>query len=165
METTLIFIFSAIIMGLMLKFFQDHYMPSWYFMAGSHQPYRTGNHFPPILLNYWLHFDFSDNSMLLRPHLIEQKFKDYILLLQSVPVGVAEVSFKNLMGKAEMNPSMYLFFRLMSENVLNDPDSLFSNKKLYCYMLEQVLSSSLVEDTQKQYYQSQYNLIRGYKAV
>ncbi len=99
-----------------------------------------------LLKHYWDNFDFTDTAYIHLPEITEQAFVDYIDVMPIVSTPFAALSIKDLMNKAEVDPTMFNYFANMFEKYLYDPNSPFRNDELYIPVLESVLASPLTKE-------------------
>ncbi|MDR0431507.1 MAG: DUF5106 domain-containing protein [Tannerellaceae bacterium] len=95
---------------------------------------------------YWDNFDFTDTAYIHLPQVTEQAFVDYIDVLSLVPRHVSSEVIKNMLGKAEATPPMFIYFLDLYEKYLYDPNSPMRNDELYIPVLESMLESALVKE-------------------
>lgn len=99
--------------------------------------------------HYWDKFDFTDTTYVHLPDVTEQAFTNYIAFLVRSTPEVAAASIKGMLKKAEVDSTVYAYFTNMYEKYLYDPNAPMRNEELYIYVLESILSSSLVDDVHK----------------
>jgi hypothetical protein len=96
--------------------------------------------------HYWDNFDFADTAYIHMPQITEQALVDYIDVLYLVSDSVSSVAIKEMLKKAEVDSSMFVYFTDLYEKYLYDPNSPMRNDELYIPVLEAMLTSSIVTE-------------------
>ena len=100
--------------------------------------------------HYWDHFDFADTTYIPVPDITEQAWVDYIDLLFRLPLNKAQEELKAMMAKsAEGSKKLFLYFTEIAEKYLHDPNSPARNEELYIPVLEVMLQTPALDDTEK----------------
>lgn len=100
--------------------------------------------------HYWSKFDFSDTAYIHLPAITEQALADYIGILgHTSSPETARRSIKKMMAGAAAHPQMFNHFYDLYEKYLYDPNSPLRNEEYYISVLEAVLSSSVLSETEK----------------
>lgn len=100
-------------------------------------------------IHYWDRFDFCDTAYIHAPEVTEQAFSDYLDLLNYVTPATARISLANMLSKAEAEKKMYTYFFGLCEKYLYDPNSPVRNEELFIPVLQAVLRSPLLDETDK----------------
>lgn len=109
--------------------------------------------------HYWDLFPFSDTTLISQPDITEQGFVDYIQLLNHIPDAEVEKSLQNTMSKAKEVVAMYHHFASLFEKYFYDPNSPFRNDEFYIPIVENLLQSGMLSETQKAVYSFQHEMI------
>lgn len=102
-----------------------------------------------LVKNYWSKFNFSDTTIFIYPDVLEQAFVDYIDILPHTRTEVAAASLKKTMEKAGVEKKMFTHFFELYEKYLYDPNSPMRNEEFFIPVLEAVISSPVLDDTNK----------------
>lgn len=109
--------------------------------------------------HFWDLFPFSDTTLFSRPDITEQGLVDYLNILNKIPYPDAEESLKILMNRAKSKASMYEYFASLCEKYLYDPNSPFRNDEFYIPVVENLLQSEMLTETQQVVYGFQHEMI------
>lgn len=109
--------------------------------------------------HYWDNFLFSDSTLIGKKEVTEQAFSDFVSLLASLPIGIAEKGVDTMMTRAMVHKKMYVHFRELTERYLYNPNSPFRNEELYIATLKQVLRNPFLTPAEKERPQYQLRLI------
>lgn len=102
-----------------------------------------------LVKNYWSKFDFSDTTFLAYPDVMEQAFVDYIDILPHTKAEVAAASLKKTMEQAGVEKKMFTNFFELYEKYLYDPNSPMRNEEFFIPVLEAVIASPVLDETNK----------------
>ena len=99
--------------------------------------------------HYWDNINFTDSNYVHHPEVIEQAWVDYIDLLKLVSPQVADTALKNTFSQAEKGKKCYLYLMELADKYLYDPNSPMRNEELYISVLDALLASPVLNDTEK----------------
>lgn len=102
-----------------------------------------------LVAHFWDNYDFSDTTQISKPEVTEQAFVDFLDVLNHVPTEKGNEAMKVLMDSASVNNGMFFHFMKLSEKYLYDPNSPFRNEELYIPVLNAVVASSQLDETEK----------------
>ena len=102
-----------------------------------------------LVKHYWDHFDFTDTTYINLPDVAEQAYVDFLDVSQHVPMPSAYDGMKRLVEYAEKNKKVFDYFISLSDKYLYDPNSPFRNEDLYIAVLERMIETNLLDDTEK----------------
>ncbi|MCC8087859.1 MAG: DUF5106 domain-containing protein [Rikenellaceae bacterium] len=111
-----------------------------------------------IAYHYWDNFDFTDTSYIDLPEVTEQAFANYVAVLMELPDNLARISIKNMLGEAEKDTGMFIYFTELYDKYLYDPNSPFLNEELYIPVLEIMINTGLLSDMDKVRPQYRYDM-------
>jgi len=100
-------------------------------------------------LHFWDNFDFGDSLVLQSPEKFEPFFVEFVALLQKSPLSNAIKSINSLLAKTDNTDSWLLFVAKVSEKYLYEPNSPLRNDELYIPVLEKLIASKVISETQK----------------
>ena len=100
--------------------------------------------------HYWDYFDFADTTYVPTPEITEQAWVDYIDLLYRIPQNQAQDELKAMMTESAQNSKkLFLYFTEMADKYLYDPNSPARNEEFYIPVLEVMLQTPALDDTEK----------------
>lgn len=99
--------------------------------------------------HYWDNINFADSNYVHHPEVTEQAWVDYIDLLKLVSPPVADAALKNIFSQAEKERKCYLYMMELADKYLYDPNSPMRNEELYISVLDVLLASPVLNDTEK----------------
>jgi hypothetical protein len=102
-----------------------------------------------IVTHFWEHFNFKDTMYAHAPNITEQAFVDFIYFFQFASPDKILEGVTRLMKSAEADSVMFAYFSGMAQHYLYEPNSPFRNDEFYIPFLEQVVNSSIIDDTHK----------------
>jgi len=113
-----------------------------------------------VLLTYWDNFDFQDTLALRNPEIGEQTLVDFITALKKFPDTISAKAVKHMLSKAKRSPASFRYFTQQYDHYLYDPNSPLRNDTYYQPVLEFLLDSCLLNETDKYRYNSLLKLVR-----
>ena len=102
-----------------------------------------------VARNYWKNFDFSDTAYIRLSEVTEQAFADYVAVLGQLPPDLAAVSVRTTLSGAEADTAMFAYFTELFDKYLYDPNSPVRNEEIYIPVLEYIVASDKVSETDK----------------
>ena len=102
-----------------------------------------------LVKHYWDNFDFADTNYINKPEITEQAYVDFLDVANHSPMESAFDGMKSLMNKAETEKKVFDYFISLSDKYLYDPNSPFRNEELYIRVLEKMVETNLLDDTEK----------------
>ena len=102
-----------------------------------------------MVKHYWDRFDFSDTTYISQIEVAEQAWVDYCDLLEHMSLPVAQTAMKETFNRAEKNKRMLDFFAELADKYLSDPNSPMRNEELYIPVLETLIASPTLNETEK----------------
>ena len=102
-----------------------------------------------LTLHFWDNYNFSDTSFLMKEHLLERSFVDYIDLLSAVPDNTRDKSINSLMKKSESEPIIFSYILNLSEKYLYNTDSPICDEEKLIPFLQYALQASVLDDAEK----------------
>lgn len=109
--------------------------------------------------HFWDLFPFTDKKLISQPDITEQGFVDYIQLLNDIPYDHVESSINIMLNKAKTEPAMYNHFASLFEKYLYDPNSPFRNDEIYIPVVENIVQSDIIPETELLRYKFQQEMI------
>ncbi|WP_303208867.1 DUF5106 domain-containing protein [Bacteroides oleiciplenus] len=102
-----------------------------------------------LVRHYWENVDFTDTTYLDHREVMEQAWVDYIDIMKIVPEETAISAIKQMYQDAGKKKKVFFFFTDLAEKYLYDPNSPMRNEELYIPVLDAMLESTVLDDTEK----------------
>lgn len=122
-----------------------------------------------LVKHYWDHVNFADTNYIHHPEVMEQAWADYCNILNHVPLKTAQEAIKATIVRAEAHKKIYTHVTALADKYLYDPNSPMRNEEFYIPVLEAMVASAVLDDTEKIRPQARWKLAqknrRGSKAL
>lgn len=102
-----------------------------------------------LVNHYWDNVSFADTAFLHNKEVSEQAWADYCNIMNHVPRETAQKAIKEMIKKTEENRRMFDYFTEMADKYLYDPNSPMRNEEFYIPVLEALIASPVLNDTEK----------------
>ncbi|MBD9091723.1 MAG: DUF5106 domain-containing protein [Bacteroides oleiciplenus] len=102
-----------------------------------------------LVRHYWENVDFADTTYLDHREVMEQAWVDYIDIMKLVPEETAISAIKQMYKDAGKKKKVFFYFTDLAEKYLYDPNSPMRNEELYIPVLDAMLKSTVLDDTEK----------------
>ena len=102
-----------------------------------------------LVRHYWENVDFADTTYLDHQEVMEQAWVDYIDIMKLVPEETAISAIKQMYKDAGKKKKVFFYFTDLAEKYLYDPNSPMRNEELYIPVLDAMLESTVLDDTEK----------------
>lgn len=102
-----------------------------------------------LVKHYWDHFDFTDTSYIHLPEITEQAYVDFLDVTNHSYAESALEGMKRLMTQAEKDKKVFDYFVTLADKYLYDPNSPFRSEELYIVVLEKMVETNRLDDTEK----------------
>lgn len=102
-----------------------------------------------LVQHYWDNLNFADTNYIHHPEVTEQAWVNYIDLMNYVSAQTADANLKKVFAQAEVEEKSYRYLMEMADKYLYDPNSPIRNEELYISVLDAILSSPILNDTEK----------------
>lgn len=102
-----------------------------------------------LVRHYWENINFADTNYVHHPEVTEQAWVDYIDILKIVPAKTADAAIKNVFTQAEKAKTSYLYLADLADKYLYDPNSPMRNEELYISVLDALIASPILDETEK----------------
>lgn len=99
--------------------------------------------------HYWEHVNFADTNYIHHPEVTEQAWVNFIDILQLVPAQTRNIALKTLFTQAEKEKKCYTYLASLADKYLYDPNSPMRNEELYISVLDAMLQSPVMDNTEK----------------
>ena len=102
-----------------------------------------------LVRHYWENVDFADTTYLDHREVMEQAWVDYIDIMKLVPEETAISAITQMYKDAGKKKKVFFYFTDLAEKYLYDPNSPMWNEELYIPVLDAMLESTVLDDTEK----------------
>lgn len=102
-----------------------------------------------LVRHYWDNINFADTNYVHHPEITEQAWVDYIDILKIVPSKTADAAIKDVFKQAEKAKTSYLYLAEQADKYLYDPNSPMRNEELYISVLDALIASPILNETEK----------------
>lgn len=102
-----------------------------------------------LALHFWDNVNFADTNYIHHPEITEQGWVNFIDIMRLVSSSTADNALKSLFAQAEKEKKCYTYLMGLADAYLHDPNSPMRNEELYISVLDAVLQSPLLNDTEK----------------
>lgn len=102
-----------------------------------------------LVLNYWNNLDFADTTFVNNAEVTEQAFVNYIDILPHAKPETANQSIKKTISKASVDKKMLNYFFELYEKYLYDPNSPMREEEFFIPVLEGMIASPALNETEK----------------
>lgn len=99
--------------------------------------------------HYWENVDFNDTIWLNHQEMLEQAWVDYIDLMRLVPKETINNALRQMYKNAEKQKPFFSYFTTLADKYLYDPNSPMRNEELYITVLDAMLESDVLDETEK----------------
>lgn len=99
--------------------------------------------------HYWDNVNFADTNYIRHPDITEQAWADYCDLLNHVPLSTAQEAIKKTIARTETEKKVFDYITGLADKYLYDPNSPLRNEEFYIPVLEAMISSSVLTETEK----------------
>ena len=99
--------------------------------------------------HYWDNVNFTDTNYIHHPEVTEQAWVNFIDILRLVPASTGDTALKTLFAQTEKEKKCYMYLTSLADKYLYDPNSPMRNEELYISVLDAMLKSSVMDDTEK----------------
>lgn len=112
------------------------------------------------LLHYWDNFDFKDAKALKNPEIGEQTLVNFIAKFPDFSERMNALAMKQMLAKAKPYPASFIFFTQQLEHYLYDPNSPQRNDAYYAPVIEFLLDSCELDNTEKYRYSTRLQALK-----
>ncbi|PUB28497.1 thioredoxin-like protein [Elizabethkingia sp. YR214] len=109
--------------------------------------------------NYWDHYNFTDTNAIKDPAQAEQALVDFIALFPDANQKQISQSVNGMFEKASVNKEVFSFFKDRYEKYLYDPNSPLHNDVYFLPVLEYLVNTKHLNDTEKIRYRMLLKLV------
>lgn len=102
-----------------------------------------------LVKHYWDNVNFADTNYIHHEEVTEQAWADYCDILNHVPLQVAQAAVKKTMTQAEKEKKVYNYLTELADKYLYDPNSPMRNEEFYIPVLEAMVASPILDETEK----------------
>ncbi|UAK44775.1 DUF5106 domain-containing protein [Bacteroides nordii] len=102
-----------------------------------------------LVRHYWDNVNFADTNYIHHPDITEQAWADYCDILNHVPLRTAQEVMKETIQKTEVERKMFDHITELADKYLYDPNSPLRNEEFYIPVLEAMVASPILSETEK----------------
>ena len=102
-----------------------------------------------LVKHYWDNVNFADTNYIHHPDITEQAWADYCDLLNHVPLSAAQEAIKATIARTETERKVFDYITGLADKYLYDPNSPLRNEEFYIPVLEAMISSPVLTETEK----------------
>ncbi|MDY5433475.1 DUF5106 domain-containing protein [Bacteroides pyogenes] len=102
-----------------------------------------------LVKHYWDNVNFADTNYIHHPDVTEQAWVDYCDLLKHVPLSVAQDAVRATIKRTEADKKVFVYITDLADKYLYDPNSPMRNEEHYIPVLDAMIASPLLDETEK----------------
>lgn len=102
-----------------------------------------------LVKHYWDNVNFADTNYIHHPDVMEQAWVDYCDLLKHVPLPAAQSAMRATIERAMADKKVFVYITDLADKYLHDPNSPMRNEEFYIPVLDVMIASPLLNDTEK----------------
>lgn len=102
-----------------------------------------------LVKHYWDHTNLADTNYIHHPEVTEQGWANFCDILNHVPLATAQEAMRGLMNKASAERKVFDYLTNLADKYLYDPNSPMRNEEFYIPVLEAMVASPLLDETDK----------------
>lgn len=102
-----------------------------------------------LVKHYWDNVNFADTNYIHHEDVTEQAWADYCDILNHVPLPVAQAAIQKTITLAEKEKKVYNYLIELADKYLYDPNSPMRNEEFYIPVLEAMVASPILDETEK----------------
>ena len=102
-----------------------------------------------LVKHYWDNVNFADTNYIHHPEVTEQAWADYCDLLNHVPLETAHEAMRKMIDRSNADKKVFAYFTDLADKYLYDPNSPMRNEEYYIPVLEAMIASSILDETEK----------------
>ena len=99
--------------------------------------------------HYWDNVNFADTNYIHHPEVTEQAWADYCDLLNHVPLETAQQAMRNVIDRTNVDKKVFTYITDLADKYLYDPNSPMRNEEFYIPVLEAMIASPVLNETEK----------------
>lgn len=102
-----------------------------------------------LVKHYWDSVNFADTNCIHHPEIIEQAWSDYCNILNYVPLKTAQEAICKTIEQTTVDKKVFTYFTDLADKYLYDPNSPLRNEEFYIPVLQAMIASPILSDTEK----------------
>ena len=99
--------------------------------------------------HYWDNVNFADTNYIHHPEVTEQAWAYYCDLLNHVPLETAQQAMRNVIDRTNVDKKVFTYITDLADKYLYDPNSPMRNEEFYIPVLEAMIASPVLNETEK----------------
>lgn len=102
-----------------------------------------------LVKHYWDNVNFADTNYIHHPDITEQAWADYCDILNHVPLKTAHEAIKQTIKQTYVDKKVFSYITDLADKYLYDPNSPLRNEEFYIPVLEAMITSPILNETEK----------------
>lgn len=102
-----------------------------------------------LVAHYWDNVNLADTNYIHHPEITEQAWVDYLDILPHVPLATAQAGITQLIERATVEKKLLIYLTDMAEKYLYDPNSPMRNEEFFIPVLQVMVATPTLSDTEK----------------
>lgn len=102
-----------------------------------------------LVKHYWDNVNFADTNYIHHPEITEQAWADYCDILNHVPLETAQEAMRHTIERTNADKKVFTYITDLADKYLYDPNSPMRNEEFYIPVLEEMISSPVLEEIEK----------------
>lgn len=102
-----------------------------------------------LVKHYWDNVNFADTNYIHHPEITEQAWADFCDILNHVPLETAHEAMQKTIEKTYVDKKVFTYFTDLADKYLYDPNSPLRNEEYYIPVLQAMIASPILSDTEK----------------
>ena len=102
-----------------------------------------------LVKHYWDNVNFTDTNYIHHPDITEQAWADYCDILNHVPLTTAHEAIRKTIEQTNANKKVFFYITDLADKYLYDPNSPLRNEEFYIPVLEAMIASPILNETEK----------------
>ncbi|MDD3037861.1 DUF5106 domain-containing protein [Bacteroides sp.] len=102
-----------------------------------------------LVKHYWDNVNFADTNYIHHPDITEQAWADYCDILNHVPLETAHEAIKKTIKQTNVDKKVFSYITNLADKYLYDPNSPLRNEEFYIPVLEAMITSTVLDETEK----------------
>lgn len=102
-----------------------------------------------LIKHYWDNVNFADTNYVHHPEVTEQGWVDYCDLMKHVPLATAQEAIRKMIDRTNADKKVLVYMTELADKYLYDPNSPMRNEEYYIPVLEAMMASPILDETEK----------------
>lgn len=102
-----------------------------------------------LVRHYWDNVNFADTNYIHHPEITEQAWVDYCDLFAHVPLKTAQEAIHATINRTNADKKVFTYITELADKYLYDPNSPMRNEEYYIPVLDAMIASPALDETEK----------------